>query len=61
LLTEEGHEPNLEQLTEAISTMDEMNAWQFDSKVKQILGKLNIHNLDQPVGAFLVDNKKESP
>lgn len=52
LLTEEGHEPDLDKLTDAIAKMDELNAWHFDSKVKQILGKLNIHNLDQPVGSL---------
>ena len=34
---------------EAINRMDELGAWDFDAKVKQILGKLNIHHLDQPV------------
>ncbi|HEY9259867.1 ABC-F family ATP-binding cassette domain-containing protein [Chitinophaga sp.] len=55
LLTEEGHEldmADLDKLTDAISRMDELNAWHFDTKVKQILGKLNIHNLDQPVGSL---------
>ncbi|RFS23937.1 ABC transporter ATP-binding protein [Chitinophaga silvatica] len=52
LLTEDGLEPDLEQLTTAIAKMDELNAWHFDSKVKQILGKLNIHNLDQAVGSL---------
>jgi len=52
LLTEEGAEPDLEQLTTAIARMDELNAWHFDSKVKQILGKLNIHNLEQLVGSL---------
>ncbi|MEV4883012.1 ABC-F family ATP-binding cassette domain-containing protein [Chitinophaga ginsengisegetis] len=52
LLTEEGHEPDLDKLTDSIAKMDELNAWHFDSKVKQILGKLNIHNLDQPVGSL---------
>ena len=52
LLTEDGHEPDLDRLTDSIGRMDELNAWNFDTKVKQILGKLNIHNLDQPVGAL---------
>lgn len=52
LLTEEGHEPDLDKLTDSISRMDELNAWHFDTKVKQILGKLNIHNLDQPVSSL---------
>jgi ATP-binding cassette subfamily F protein uup len=41
-----GDEAALGQL---IPRMDELNAWDFDAKVKQILGKLNIHQLDQPV------------
>jgi ATP-binding cassette subfamily F protein uup len=36
-------------LGKAIIRMDELGAWDFDAKVKQILGKLNIHHLDQPV------------
>lgn len=36
-------------LTAAIGEMDEMGAWDFDAKVKQILGKLNIYHLDQTV------------
>ncbi|WP_291910802.1 ABC-F family ATP-binding cassette domain-containing protein [Chitinophaga sp. CB10] len=51
-LTDEGKEPDPEALTTAIAKMDELNAWHFDSKVKQILGKLNIHRLDQPVGSL---------
>ncbi|MBV7529014.1 ABC-F family ATP-binding cassette domain-containing protein [Chitinophaga sp. sic0106] len=52
LLTDEGMEPDHDALTNAIAKMDELNAWHFDSKVKQILGKLNIHRLDQPVGSL---------
>ncbi len=33
------------QMTESLAQMDELNAWDFESKVKQILGKLNIHHL----------------
>lgn len=36
-------------LNAAIVKMDELGAWDFDSKVKQVLGKLNIHHLNQPV------------
>lgn len=36
-------------LGDAIVRMDELGAWDFDAKVKQILGKLNIHHLDQSV------------
>lgn len=37
------------KLTSAIVKMDELGAWDFDAKVKQVLGKLNIHHLQQPV------------
>src|SRR5215813_714061 len=42
-------EMNLEKLNAAIIKMDELDAWDFDSKVKQVLGKLNIHHLQKPV------------
>ncbi|HLF47224.1 MAG TPA: ATP-binding cassette domain-containing protein, partial [Chitinophagaceae bacterium] len=42
-------EENTEKINAAINKMDELNAWNFDSKVKQILDKLNIHQLKQPV------------
>jgi ATP-binding cassette subfamily F protein uup len=45
-ISEEG---NAEKLGNAIHKMDELGAWDFDSKVKQVLGKLNIHNLNQTV------------
>ena len=40
-------EDNPEKINAAIIKMDELGAWNFDSKVKQILGKLNIHHLHQ--------------
>ncbi|HSC37535.1 MAG TPA: ABC-F family ATP-binding cassette domain-containing protein [Chitinophagaceae bacterium] len=36
-----------DKIGEAIVKLDELNAWDFDTKVKQILGKLNIHHLNQ--------------
>ncbi|MBN8669301.1 MAG: ABC-F family ATP-binding cassette domain-containing protein [Chitinophagales bacterium] len=36
-------------LSEALAKLDKLSAWDFEAKVKQILGKLNIHHLDQPV------------
>jgi ATP-binding cassette subfamily F protein uup len=52
LTDEEEQEPDIDKLTAAIERMDELNAWHFDSKVKQILGKLNIHHLDQRMGSL---------
>ena len=45
---QETHE-NSEALINAITAMDEMNAWQFEAKVKEILSKLNIHHLQNNV------------
>ncbi|NCT76475.1 MAG: ABC-F family ATP-binding cassette domain-containing protein [Chitinophagaceae bacterium] len=49
---------NMEQLTAAIVKMDELGAWDFDAKVKQILGKLNIHQLQQTVGTLSGGQRK---
>ncbi len=58
ILTESGTEPDQVLLAEAIAEMDELNAWHFNSKVKEILGKLNIHNLDQEAGTLSGGQKK---
>jgi ABC transport system ATP-binding/permease protein len=47
-----------EKLGECIVKMDELGAWNFDTKVKQILGKLNIHHLQQPVGTLSGGQRK---
>lgn len=39
-----------EALSAALIKMDELNAWNFEAKVKEILGKLNIHHLQQKAG-----------
>jgi len=49
---------NAEQLSEIIVQMDELNAWDFDAKVKQILGKLNIHHLHQPISTLSGGQRK---
>lgn len=36
-------------LSQALIKMDELNAWGFESNVKQILGKLNIHQLQSAI------------
>ncbi len=47
-----------EKLNEAIIRMDELGAWDFDTKVKQILGRLNIHHLNQAVGTLSGGQRK---
>ena len=40
---------NIEKLTDLMSRVDELNAWNFESELKQILGKLNLHHLNEPI------------
>ncbi len=53
LETEDG-----EAISDAIVAMDDMNAWDFESKVKQIMGKLNIHRVNVPVGTLSGGQRK---
>ena len=46
------------KITTLLARMDEVGAWDFDSKVKQILGKLNIHQLQQKVSTLSGGQKK---
>lgn len=54
-ISEEG---NAEKLSAAIIKMDELGAWDFDAKVKQVLSKLNIHHLTQPVSTLSGGERK---
>src|SRR6201986_1307492 len=49
---------DVDKLTDAIVRLDELNAWDFDTKVKQILGKLNIHHLQQTAGSLSGGQRK---
>src|SRR6201996_758635 len=51
-------EEDAEKLTDAIVKLDELNAWDFDTKVKQILSKLNIHHLQQPASTLSGGQRK---
>jgi ATP-binding cassette subfamily F protein uup len=46
-LEEDVHDDN--KLNEFIDQLSELNAWNFESDLKQILGKLNLHHLNEPV------------
>jgi ATP-binding cassette subfamily F protein uup len=41
-----------------LGEMDALNAWDFEAKVKQIFGKLNIHNLEQLAGTLSGGQRK---
>lgn len=53
---EDSNDPD--KITDALIDMEDNNAWDFDSKVKQILSKLNIHHLDQIVSSLSGGQKK---
>ena len=46
------------EIGEALALIDELGAWEFEGKVKEILGKLNIHNLDQKVKSLSGGQRK---
>ncbi len=52
----EGNDPD--KLNDAIHKMDDLSAWDFDAKVQQVLGKLNIHNLNQIVNTLSGGQRK---
>lgn len=47
-----------ETMAELFEKMDTYQAWDFEVKVKQILTKLNIHHLEQPVSALSGGQRK---
>ncbi|HET6994764.1 MAG TPA: ATP-binding cassette domain-containing protein, partial [Chitinophagaceae bacterium] len=49
---------NSEQLNAVIIKMDELGAWDFDARVKQVLSRLNIHNLGQTVNTLSGGQRK---
>ncbi|MGZ8558246.1 MAG: ABC-F family ATP-binding cassette domain-containing protein [Chitinophagaceae bacterium] len=53
---DENTDPDV--LNAAIIKMDDLGAWDFDTKVKQVLGKLNIHQLQQPINSLSGGERK---
>ena len=47
-----------EQINNAILDVDRLNAWDIESKLKEILGKLNLHDLTQKVGTLSGGQRK---
>jgi ATP-binding cassette subfamily F protein uup len=45
-------------LSSSLIKMDELNAWEFETNVKQILGKLNIHHLQSKINELSGGQKK---
>jgi len=46
------------EMAGSITLMDELGAWDFDAKVKQILGKLDIHHFNQKTGTLSGGQRK---
>ena len=47
-----------DKLGELMAKIDDLNAWSFESDLKQILGKLNLHHLTEKVGNLSGGQKK---
>ena len=45
-------------IASSLIKMDELNAWEFESNVKQILGKLNIHHLQSKINELSGGQRK---
>jgi len=56
-LLESGSEDH-EKISRLVSGIDELNGWNFESNLKQILGKLNIHHLNEKTGNLSGGQKK---
>ena len=54
---EEGSEDH-DHLGELMAQLDDLDAWSFESDLKQILGKLNLHHLNEKVGNLSGGQKK---
>ena len=54
---EDGLE-DIDKLGQLMAKLDDLNAWSFESDLKQILGKLNLHHLSEKVGNLSGGQKK---
>lgn len=52
------HEVSADRLQHAMEQMDKLNAWDYESRSKQILGKLGIHDVDQKIAKLSGGQKK---
>ena len=54
---DEGNE-DVDLLADIMGKMDELNAWSFESELKQILGKLNLHDLEAKMNTLSGGQRK---
>ena len=57
--TKKDNEANQQRLIDAMSEVDRLSAWDYDSKAKEILSKLGITNLEQKVSTLSGGEKKK--
>lgn len=57
-LTAAGKPQKDEEIAAAIQEMNEQNAWNYEAIVKQILGRLNVHNYEQKAATLSGGQKK---
>jgi ATP-binding cassette subfamily F protein uup len=53
-----GKEDDGQAISDALARMDDLSAWSFESKVKEIMDKLNIHHLKQHVASLSGGQRK---
>ncbi len=57
LFVESGSDDH-ETLGKLVAKLDDLNAWSFESNIRQVLGKLNIHKVDERMGRLSGGQKK---
>lgn len=55
---EEFNRETQDAFQKATAAMDAANAWDFEQRLEQILGKLDIHDLDQPIASLSGGERK---
>lgn len=55
---ENFNESTQSEFEKALAAMDAANAWDYEQQMKQILGKLDIHNLDQSIKSLSGGERK---
>ena len=52
--------PELPAFSDALEMMDNLQAWDFEAKVKEILGQLGLHDIETPFGQLSGGQKKRA-
>ena len=52
------HPEDMDQMSDALEMMDKYQAWDYESRVKQVLGKLGIHDFDRLISELSGGQRK---